>query len=338
MINLFMLLADVSMDYIMAETSLRIVFVVSLNILLLGVIFLISRVGKNSNGTLSWIPLGIFLLMLIVDLIAIETLYIVRARFILANAADYFTAISLLLLLSAVLSLALYEIMSASATRQKKIEAELQQAQLLQEHYKEIKDIYSYMASYEHDLRHQLNLVQTMVSQGKTEEAGSLYQNIPIQTPLPLRFKTGNIAVDALLTVKNLTMEQVGIHFIYQLYPLQKLPILENDFCVILANILDNAIEACSQVKPSSRERAVTLKLARSWDVFFITCKNPMVPNKIRKSGSNFLSTKVGEGISGHGFGISNIRKIVDAAKGQCSFTPSSDEFVVEIVLPFNTH
>lgn len=67
--------------------------------------------------------------------------------------------------------------MSASATRQKKIEAELQQAQLLQEHYKEIKDIYSYMASYEHDLRHQLNLVQTMVSQGKTEEAGSLYQN-----------------------------------------------------------------------------------------------------------------------------------------------------------------
>ena len=42
MINLFMLLADVSMDYIMAETSLRIVFVVSLNILLLGVIFLIS--------------------------------------------------------------------------------------------------------------------------------------------------------------------------------------------------------------------------------------------------------------------------------------------------------
>ncbi len=338
MINLFMLLADVSMDYIMAETSLRIVFVVSLNILLLGVIFLISRVGKNSNGALSWIPLGIFLLMLIVDLIAIETLYIVRARFILANAADYFTAISLLLLLSAVLSLALYEIMSASATRQKKIEAELQQAQLLQEHYKEIKDIYSYMASYEHDLRHQLNLVQTMVSQGKTEEAGSLYQNIPIETPLPLRFKTGNIAVDALLTVKNLTMEQVGIHFIYQLYPLQKLPILENDFCVILANILDNAIEACSQVKPSSRERAVTLKLARSWDVFFITCKNPMVPNKIRKSGSNFLSTKVGEGISGHGFGISNIRKIVDAAKGQCSFTPSSDEFVVEIVLPFNTH
>lgn len=47
MINLFMLLADVSMDYIMAETSLRIVFVVSLNILLLGVIFLISRGRKE---------------------------------------------------------------------------------------------------------------------------------------------------------------------------------------------------------------------------------------------------------------------------------------------------
>ena len=62
MINLFMLLADVSMDYIMAETSLRIVFVVSLNILLLGVIFLISRVGKNSNGALSWIPLGLSLI------------------------------------------------------------------------------------------------------------------------------------------------------------------------------------------------------------------------------------------------------------------------------------
>ena len=128
---------------------------------------------------------------------------------------------------------------------------------------------------------------------------------------------------------------QVSISFFLDLKELN-MDIYE--FAKILGILLDNAIEACSQVKPSSRERAVTLKLARSWDVFFITCKNPMVPNKIRKSGSNFLSTKVGDGISGHGFGISNIRKIVDAAKGQCSFTPSSDEFVVEIALPFNTH
>lgn len=292
MINVFMLLSDTSWEEIMSETSLRIAFVVSLNIALLVVIFLIARSYKRTLDVLSWLPLVVFVLMLLVDLVIIEILYIMRARLLSLEFSSLFSAASLLLLFSCLLALALYEIMSANAMRQQKTETELQKAQLLQEHYREIKEIYAYMASYEHDLKHQLALVQTLIANDQSQKAGELYKQTALPEIRQLRFKTGNVAVDALLTVKNLLMDKHNIRFDYQPYPLQDLPIDESDFCVILTNILDNAIEAVVQIDEATIERVIHLKIARTWDVLFLSCKNPIQSGSIQRSGTHFLSTK----------------------------------------------
>lgn len=331
MANLFLLLTDVSWERIMSETSLRIAFVVSLNIALLVAIFLITRINKRILDVLSWMPLVIFLLMLMIDLSIIEILYVMRARSLSTEASGFFSAASLLLLFSCLLALALYEIMSAGAARQQKMEAELQKNQLLQEHYREIKEIYAYMASYKHDLKHRLDLIQTLLTHDQTQKAEELYGQLAGENQL--RFQTGNIAVDALLTVKKLLMDKCGIRFEYQPYPLQELPIDESAFCVILTNLLDNAIEAVERMDDAGGEKVIRLKLARSWDVLFLSCKNPMKPGSVRKVDSRFLSSKKEK--TGHGFGIGNVMKTVDEANGQCSFTAQADTFVVEIALPF---
>lgn len=333
MINAFMQLSDASWEEIMSETSLRIAFVVSLNIALLVVIFLIARSNKRTLDVLSWLPLVVFVLMLLVDLVVIEILYVMRARLLSLEVSGLFSAASLLLLFSCLLALALYEIMSANAMRQQKTETELQKAKLLQEHYREVKEIYAYMASYEHDLKHQLALVQTLLANDQSQKAGEMYKQAALPQIKNLRFKTGNIAVDALLTVKNLLMDKHNIHFDYQPYPLQDIPIDESDFCVILTNILDNAIEAVVQIDEVAVEKVIHLKIARTWDVLFLSCKNPIKAGTLQKEGSYFLSTK-GEKV-GHGFGISNVRRMVDAANGQCSFSAEANTFVVEIALPF---
>ena len=332
-INLFSLFSGTSWDYIMAETSLRVVFIVFLNILLFVGISIILRIGRNSNDILSWLPSGVFPLMLIINLATIEILYVIRAQQNTTVSSENITIASFLLLFLAVLSLGLYKSMSISTFRQKKTEAELRQAKLLQDHYKEIKEIYSYMATFEHDLKHQLNLIQALIAHNETEKAKEYYTQFFSTQRHQFCFKTGNVAADALLTVKRLLMDKYNIRFTYQPYPLQKLPIEESDFCLILSNILDNAIEACVQIEEASVEKEIMLKFARSWNLFLITCINTTDASKIKRNGHRFLTSKKGN--SGHGFGITSVQRIVSSSNGQCSFNSENNTFVVEVALPF---
>lgn len=333
MINVFLLLFQTNWEQIMSETALRAAFVVCLNISLLVVIFIMVRIGKTNLDVMSWITSGIFLLMLLVDLAIIELLYATRAYGNGGSASTAFTATSVCVLLSAALALALYEIMAVNAARQKKTETELQKMQLLQSHYQEMKAMYAYMASYEHDLKHQLNLIQALLTDGKYEKGKEFYDRLSASQEKRYPFITGSMAMDALLTVKKLAMDESNIRFEYQPYPLRELPIDESMFCVLVSNLLDNAIEGTNRINEKGREHVIQLKFARSWDVFFITCNNDMMPASIRKVGSRFLSSKK-DGL-GHGFGIENIRRIVDTANGQCKFVARDHTFHVEIMLPF---
>lgn len=128
-------------------------------------------------------------------------------------------------------------------------------------------------------------------------------------------------------------MDKCNIRFEYQPYPLNELPIDESIFCVVLSNLLDNAIEGINRMNDSEHEHVIQLKFARSWDVFFITCNNDMTPDSIHRVGTRFLSSKK-EGV-GHGFGVENIKKIVNEANGQCKFITQEQIFHVEIILPF---
>lgn len=333
MINIFLSLFNATWEQIMSETALRIAFIVCLNISLLVMILIMVRLGKTNMDVLSWVTLGIFLLMLLIDLAIIELLYATRAYSSNSNASTAFTATSVCVLLSAGLALALYEIMAVNAARQKKNEAELQKMQLLQSHYQEMKTMYAYMASYEHDLKHQLNLIQTLLANGEQEKGEEFYRQLSASQETRHLFITGSTAVDALLTVKKLTMDKCTIRFEYQPYPLNELPIDESIFCVVLSNLLDNAIEGINRMNDSEHEHVIQLKFARSWDVFFITCNNDMTPDSIHRVGTRFLSSKK-EGV-GHGFGVENIKKIVNEANGQCKFITQEQIFHVEIILPF---
>lgn len=102
------------------------------------------------------------------ELVVVELLYTLRAHFQLDDAS--FTAASFCMLGCAILTLVLYEIMSASVAKQKMVEAELATARLSQQHYEEIKDMYTFMVAHEHDMKHQFNLIQRLIEDGHIGE------------------------------------------------------------------------------------------------------------------------------------------------------------------------
>ena len=47
------------------------------------------------------------------------------------------------------------------------------------------------------------------------------------------------------------------------------------DFCTIVGNLLDNAIEGVGRIKPAPASPSIRLAFSRSWDMFYIYCENP---------------------------------------------------------------
>ena len=125
-------------------------------------------------------------------------------------------------------------------------------------------------------------------------------------------------------------MDRNQIVFDFQPYPLHELPIAESKFCSIISNLLDNAIEGIARIDDQKSQHTISLKLARSWDIFFISCENDMNPASIHRHGRNFLSSK--QNASRHGFGTKNIYSIVDEAKGYCKLVQTSPFFVLKLL------
>lgn len=220
-------------------------------------------------------------------------------------------------------TIVLYELMA---------EMSLQTSTLISDYQRELKTIYTNMLAQQHDLRHRITVAEELLASSDItpDVSEKLLQSIKPDNRQKV-YITGNIACDAIIMAKSTTMQRMGIPFTFIEYPLQELPIREADFCVLLGNLLDNAIEGTMRL-PDPDARYVKLQFARVWDTFLITCLNSANESSIRRSGDAFLSSKEHPEI--HGFGTQNMKNTVDAANGIIEFYTQNGEFRAEITFP----
>ena len=98
------------------------------------------------------------------------------------------------------------------------------------------------------------------------------------------------------------------------------------DFAIILGNILDNAIEACSKVDDAKRK--ITVYLDMPGEDIILNIKNPTtkdVDTTSLKSTKNFAWQ--------HGFGIISTKSLVKKYNGEIAFSCKNKEFQVAILL-----
>ena len=325
--DLYMRIPSVSWAMIMQESQLRIAFVVTCNISLLLIIFLTTRL-MHPQGPLSWLAMAVFVVLIGIQLLTAELMFAIRIS--LEQENRLFTYANICLLLSSIISLALFEFLSITTEKRHRAESELRTLQESQHHAAELREMYAAMIEQQHDLKHRIQSVEQMVACGKQLHTQSIVEELKSLDTFGPEFITGCIAVDAMLTAKKATMNKLCVRFDFSPYPLHELPISESDFCLVLDNLLDNAIEAVG--KCSVEKREIRLSFARSWDMFYIVCENTMRASSVKMSGLHFISSKGG---FIHGYGIQSIRRIVENAQGRCKFIPQNEVFRVEIVLPF---
>lgn len=322
---------DISMDELLQTSTLRYGFLLTSNVTITVILMVLAkvRIEKNSIylGTPSFI---VFIISLLLEFVTAELLYY---RQVLLGGNDIILLIvSICVFGLMLLTLLLHEILTQSAKNKHIAEMQLQTLTSDLNHQKEITVFYNEMLSVQHDLRKQINTIKQIIGTSSNIDKDAILDLIGSDKPLSIRYLTGCTAVDAVLTAKHAAMDQSGIEFSLQPYPLQELPIESSAFCILLSNILDNAIEATLRIEDASVPKSVSLQFARSWDMFYISCTNTMNPSTIEKHGDKFVTSKENKRI--HGFGIESICRMVAENGGRIRFTTIENEFRVHIVLP----
>ena len=106
----------------------------------------------------------------------------------------------------------------------------------------------------------------------------------------------------------------------------QELNVDSFELTVILGNLLENAIEAALQAE----EKTLKFKMYAEKGLVFINITNKYA-GKIEKEGNRFISSKK-DGMN-HGFGIENVREVVERYNGAMDVTYNEDTFKVRVML-----
>lgn len=179
-----------------------------------------------------------------------------------------------------------------------------------------------------HDLKHYITLLRNETDVHKKE----LYLNDLEKSVLPFdtQYKTGNHALDILLTQKasdilehkiNFTCVADGTH-------LNFISVL--DVLSIFGNALDNAIENVKTIDLEDK-RLIKLAVFAQNQLLFIKLDNYYI-NELNIVNGNFITTKQDK--MNHGFGLKSIISIVEKYGGSVKISTENHWFSLMILLP----
>ena len=173
-----------------------------------------------------------------------------------------------------------------------------------------LESSYTLMRELRHDMQNQLVVLNSLVETEKYDELKA-YIKTMMNTVDEAAFMTisGQSAVDAILNDKLAAAHKAKVATSFDIAKLDgELFARPMDLCIILANALDNALEACAKL-PEGAEKYIKLKIARTEDYIVISCANPTAEAP-KQVGGRFVSDK--KDAKNHGFGL---QSIMDTAK-----------------------
>ncbi len=198
---------------------------------------------------------------------------------------------------------------------------------------KNMEDIMQSIRAQRHDFNNHVSTLYGLIYLNKTEEAKKyilgLAEDVSIINKI---IDVGHPVITALINTKRdkILREKIKMNLDVELP--QNLSFNYIDLSIIIGNLLDNAIEAC--LNPDINDPWIDLKILTKGYYLVIevlNSKTNIVSIEADSLGHGFTTKKDKES---HGFGLSNIKRIVEQYEGLVKIEDNGDIFVVHIALP----
>lgn len=197
---------------------------------------------------------------------------------------------------------------------------------------RETQHIYEEMQSVRHDLKNHLYCIDSLAIERKYNEIRQYVQDLleKQQEEACTIVFTGNDILDAILNTKISVAEQQGIHCSV-LITCSQLPLLQSDICVLFGNLFDNAMEAAI----NTQDKTIDIKIVKQGEYAYICIQNAII-DSVLSSNPELRTSKRDKNY--HGFGVRNIKRIVDTYGGVIMFDEQEDQFICDILIPLHTN
>ena len=311
----------------------RFVCIIVTNIALFAALKLLIQIKRGCSvpGTSSY---AAFMITLSAAFLVEESLYSLFLNVSDETIVPFFWAYIGLIVFT-MMTVLLFRMVSMDADRKNRYQTEIAMLSLTRQHQQELSQMYEDLTQRQHDYRHHLQTLQELVTGSGESTAKAYLETVLKDTDAEEMIVTGNPGVDALLAAKRRLMREKGIAFQYSPYPLAELPLPTADFCSIVGNLLDNAIEGVQRIPDRPRNPTIHLTFSRSWNMFYIYCENPCDPSSITASKGRFVSSKKKDEPGLHGIGLHSIEAIAQRAEGRAEFGVEGDVFHAKVVVPY---
>ena len=321
--------AGTTFEEIFNQTNfpLRTLYIVIINIIKCASFYLISsskrKIQSNSKA------MALCLMILVISVISgiwIRTLFL-RGEFV-QNYDNIILLIAGSYLVINLLSFLFYDILEKDAEEKEYLVARQDQYDIMEQYTEQIKETNREIRVWQHDMKHHLNCMNDMLRKndiiGATKYLEKLTDSVRANY---LQISSGNYIADAVLSTKISAALERGIAVDCKASLPENLPIDDVDFCSMLSNLLENAIEACERItdKPFIRCNVEKIK-----SQLIIEVENSSDGN-YKKNGDVFESVKE-KGT--HGIGLRHTQSIIEKYEGLCRINAEGNLFKILVSIP----
>lgn len=207
----------------------------------------------------------------------------------------------------------------------------LQQNNYYQKQFELMKTSLKSTRSFKHDMKNHLAVLKLLVEKNEHSEAMKHIEQMADAIVTAKEYaQSGNVIIDSILNFKLQEAVHNGISVSLELNIPEQLSITSFDMSVILGNLLDNAISACSILEKDKR-LDVKIKYKRGR---LITKISNTYNGNLNYSGDNLITSN--EDKENHGMGISNINFVLDKYNGEMEIEHTEDVFTVILLMHLN--
>lgn len=336
------MLVEVATNYVLGKTGVAAMsygftvgnIISKINMYIL--VHILKRCKRNSF--LTDISLKYWMRLFFLPLV---TIYVIHNTFYLTAQNQrniFFLITTILMILVNYVTFDVYDKLGSQLETEKRNLAYEQQIVLCNKQAAERENAFQETKRVRHDLNGYLVDLKTAIQTGELKEAEKKIDTILEHNQIYRNevSRSGNLVIDSLLNYKYSLAMNEGIAVKCYVFVPEQLPFDGADLCIILGNLLDNAIESVSCLP--AEQRQVEASVSQVKGNLIITVQNPYEGNIRKNSDGQILTNKKDR--RNHGIGLLSVQRSVDKYNGELLTEYGNGVFKATVLLypPENLH
>ena len=201
---------------------------------------------------------------------------------------------------------------------------------LMEHQYEEIKGVYMDMRGWRHDYHNHMQVMKAQLALGNLEEIQEYLNALEKELDhVDTLVKSGNLMTDAILNSKLTLARRQKIRINCNAKIPERISVEDVDLCVILGNLMDNALEACKQIAEENRFLRIYMKVNKSQ--LYLSIQNS-AKEYTDFDEQNYITKKRGN----HGLGMKRVQTAVEKYQGYLNLANEPGIFAAEVTIPLH--